>query len=98
MFFSPAFRWTDRLDKVTIRVSVTWAVSRSVFFGLAHGVSGQVVVYENAEQYSGYRFQSTNEYGDELNLTGSARVITKIQFQYHGDFQANLAERMKVRI
>ena len=98
MFFSPAVRRTDRLDKVMIRVRVAGAVFLLVVFGFALGVSGQVVVYENAEQYSGYRFESTNEYGDELNLAGSARVITKIQFQYYGDFQANLDEKMKVRI
>jgi hypothetical protein len=79
-------------------VRVPWAFVWLVLVWSAPCVFGQVVVYNNSAEFSGYNANISNEYGDELTLAGSARVVTKLQFEYYGDFFSNLDERGKVRI
>jgi hypothetical protein len=56
-----------------------------------------VVVYENSNDYSGRFNQSVNEYGDEINLSGTARLVTQFQFEYYGRFVPQGDESARVR-
>jgi hypothetical protein len=60
--------------------------------------SAQLAVYEDSAQFSGRVFTSRNEYGDEIILAGNARVITKITFEYKGEFVPQGDERARLRI
>src|SRR5688572_1634594 len=80
-FFSLLNRASARVSQSMIRVRVAWAFISAVLFWNAFCASAQVVVYENSAQYSGYYGRSANEYGDELTLAGTARVLTKLQFE-----------------
>ncbi len=57
----------------------------------------QQVVFENSKQYLGYYRPQVGEYGDEVTLAGSARLITDFTFQYTGKFTPQGDERAKVR-
>lgn len=56
------------------------------------------VIYENNRIYSTNFVTHTEEYGDEINLAGSARTITDFQFEYFGDFNSNTVATVEVRI
>jgi hypothetical protein len=56
-----------------------------------------VVVYETSTNYSGKYHQSTNEYGDEIILFGSKRVVTQIQIEYFASFVPSGDELARVR-
>jgi len=57
----------------------------------------EVVVYEDSTSYSGKFNQSANEYGDEINLSGTARFVTKFQFEYYGGFTSQGDESARLR-
>src|SRR5438093_1435281 len=56
-----------------------------------------VVVYEDSTNYSGKFNLSANEYGDEILLDGSARIVTQLQFEYVGNFTPQGDEAARVR-
>jgi hypothetical protein len=56
-----------------------------------------VVVYENSSDYSGRFNVSLREYGDEIVLTGTARLVTQFQFEYYGRFVSQGDESARVR-
>lgn len=56
-----------------------------------------VVIYENSTSYSGKFNHSLNEYGDEISLSGTARLVTQFQFEYYGGFVPQGDESARVR-
>lgn len=67
-----------------------------VLFGAAasHGAD---VVYDNSTDSTGANYETTNEYGDEVILAGTARAITEIQFEYYASFTVQGDELGRVR-
>jgi len=60
---------------------------------------GQEVVYENVGQFTGVLHVSTNEYGDEIYLGGSARSLFEFAFEYRGDYATSQGDEiMRFRI
>jgi hypothetical protein len=81
-----------------IRAGVVRAFLLGVLIWSLPALRSQVTVYENASQYSGLVAQTTNEYGDEIRLEGTARVLTQIRFEYYADFFSNADEAAQLKI
>lgn len=59
----------------------------------------QVTVYQDsATPEGGVVGNYLVEYGDEVNLTGTARIVTRLRFEYGGSFVPNGDEQARVRI
>jgi hypothetical protein len=56
-----------------------------------------VPVFESSTNYSGKFNQLLNEYGDEITLAGTARLVTQFQFEYFGGFTPSGDESARVR-
>jgi len=56
------------------------------------------VVYDNSTTYQGMFLASTNEYGDEISLAGTARMVTAFLFEYFGDFTPQGDEMVRFRM
>lgn len=54
-------------------------------------------VYDNSHAYEEKFYPTPNEFGDELYLSGQARIVTELRFEYFGDFTAEGDERAVVR-
>jgi hypothetical protein len=55
------------------------------------------IVYDNSATYLEADYESTNEYGDEVILAGTARIVTEIQIEYYGEFVRNGDELVRLR-
>ena len=66
-----------------------------MFLGASSGSAE--LVYENVDGILNTFNASIREYGDEVRLAGSARTVTKFQFQYYGVFTADGDESMILR-
>src|SRR4051812_49303027 len=55
------------------------------------------IVYEDSTNYSGQFNHSANEYGDEIILAGTARLVTQFQFEYYGSFTPDGNESARLR-
>lgn len=49
-------------------------------------VLGEELVYENTTTFLGMYRASAMEFGDQIDLGGSARTVTDFAFEYYGDF------------
>lgn len=58
----------------------------------------QQIVYDNTTTYLDRFAGEEGEFGDEIILAGTARLLTQIQFEYFGDFAQQGDELAKVRI
>lgn len=58
---------------------------------------GQEIVYDNTKSYLGQVSYNSFEYGDEIRLAGTSRVITTFVLQYYSDLIASGDEMFKVR-
>src|SRR6185369_17425450 len=48
------------------------------------------IVYDNSSNDKNTRFNGTNEYGDEIVLGGTGRILSEFIFQYYGtNFSGN---------
>jgi len=47
------------------------------------------IVYDNSTDYLEADYESVDEYGDEVILAGTARIVTEIQLEYYADFVPN---------
>jgi hypothetical protein len=56
-----------------------------------------VTVYEASTNYSGKFNTLLNEYGDEITLAGTARLVTQFQFEYFGNFTPTGDEFARIR-
>jgi hypothetical protein len=56
------------------------------------------VVFDNTTTYQGMFLASTNEYGDEITLAGTARLLTAFLFEYYGDFTPQGDEMLRFRL
>src|SRR5436305_13153086 len=56
-----------------------------------------VVVYENSAQYEGVFEAISQEYGDEVILAGTARLVTEIDLEYTGDYTAGANQDAIIR-
>lgn len=56
------------------------------------------VIYDNTATYLGNFVSDRREYGDQLDLGGTARRLRQIQFEYYGRFATNGDEAVKVRL
>jgi hypothetical protein len=56
------------------------------------------IVYDNTTTYQGMFLASTNEYGDEISLAGTARLATAFLFEYFGDFTPEGDEMVRFRM
>lgn len=55
------------------------------------------IIYDNTETFTGLFNNSKLETGDELILSGTARVITSFAFEYYGEFNPTGDETARVR-
>lgn len=55
------------------------------------------IVYDNSNSYSGFDYESPNEYGDQVELAGTARSVTEIQIEYYASFTPHGNEVARVR-
>jgi hypothetical protein len=74
------------------------AVVLAVVFLCAQPLRSQVTIYQNAAEPTGVAARESVEYGDEVNLVGNARVVTKIRFEVGGDFYPQGDEKVCLRI
>jgi hypothetical protein len=58
----------------------------------------QVTVYQDSATPEAVVGNYSMEYGDEVMLTGTARILTKLRFEYGGSFFSNGDEQARVRI
>jgi hypothetical protein len=70
----------------------------SAAFFLSLVFSRAEVIYDNTATYLGNFVSDRREYGDQLDLGGTARRLTQIQFEYFGRFATNGDEAVKVRL
>jgi hypothetical protein len=55
------------------------------------------LVYDNSREYSTNFVAYSFEYGDEIRLAGSARTVTRFQFEYYGDFTSQGIAKVTLR-
>jgi hypothetical protein len=55
------------------------------------------IVYDNSLTYQGAFHAATNEFGDEISLAGTARMVNMFLFEYNGDFTPQGDEQARVR-
>src|SRR2546423_14375950 len=56
------------------------------------------IVYDDSADYSGFDYESPNEYGDQVILPpGTARAVTEIQIEYYASFTPHGNEVARVR-
>jgi hypothetical protein len=55
------------------------------------------IVYDNSTDPSGFDYESPNEYGDQVILAGTARVVTEIQIEYYASYTPRGNELARVR-
>ena len=57
------------------------------------------IVFDNIQtNFNGMYYPDTIEYGDELQLAGSANILNQFQFEYFGEFGFEISPSVKVRI
>jgi hypothetical protein len=56
------------------------------------------IIFDNSTGGGTNVYYSTLEYGDEVQLGGTSRVVTEFQFEYYGDFVASGIESARIRI
>jgi hypothetical protein len=61
-------------------------------------VRGSEVIYDNTQAILGGGPPETAEYGDQLDLEGTARTLTSLTFFYYADFEPDAHQVMKVRL
>jgi hypothetical protein len=82
----------QRLSSIGLRAVQILAASAAV------ASSAQQIVYDNTTTYLDRFAGEEGEFGDEIILGGTARLLTQIQFEYFGDFAQQGDELAKVRI
>jgi len=94
--FSPVRFYSVAMQSRTIwKAGVAMAL---VVAGLAAVVPARgAVVYDNTTTYLRKYHAITNEFGDEIALSGTARVVTQFRFEYYGGFKAKGTERAQIR-
>jgi hypothetical protein len=55
------------------------------------------LVYDNSTNYQTNYFSSLDEFGDEINLAGTARIVTNFTFEYVGNFAGQGDETVRLR-
>lgn len=68
-----------------------------LLIAFAFSLQAGEIVYENVDNYLGRYANEKREYGDEIELAGTARTITDFAFEYYGDFVSNADEAAKIR-
>jgi hypothetical protein len=68
-----------------------------VWGGLSVGAAE--IVYDNSDSanYLQTDYESTNEFGDEVILAGTARIVTEIQIEYYAQFTPSGSQLGRVR-
>jgi hypothetical protein len=61
-------------------------------------VRGSEVIYDNTQAVLGGGPPETVEYGDQVDLEGTARTLTSLTFFYYADFEPDAHQAMKVRL
>jgi hypothetical protein len=56
------------------------------------------VIYDNTSHFLNNFFNEQTEYGDQVDLEGTARRLTQMRFEYFGRFAVDGDERVKVRL
>jgi len=55
------------------------------------------IVYDDSSDYSGFDYESPNEYGDQVILAGTSRAVTQIEIEYYASFTPHGGEVARVR-
>src|SRR3954469_10786893 len=58
-----------------------------LLFGVLPTVGWSEVIYDNTQTVLEAGPQETVEYGDQIDLEGTARTLTALTFFYYGDFE-----------
>jgi hypothetical protein len=76
--------------------TVAASIAAAALFGGVRFGSAEVV-YDNSSDPSGFDYESPNEYGDQVILAGTARVVTEIQIEYYASYTPHGNELARVR-
>jgi hypothetical protein len=78
-----------------LRKAFLIACSSLIYSSLLHAE----IVFDNIQtNYNGMYYPDSIEYGDEIQLGGSANILNQFQFEYFGEFGFNLSPSVKVRL
>lgn len=83
-----------------VKSELRWKIA-GLLAGLAVVLGARAdIVYDNTTpaNYQGTFLASTNEYGDEISLAGTARLVVAFLFEYFGDFVPSGDEKVRFRI
>src|SRR4051812_36523714 len=61
-------------------------------------LSASEIIYDNTSSFLGTYATERTEYGDQLDLAGTARVLTEIDFSYYAHIVPDGTQVMKVRL
>ncbi|MBU6399442.1 MAG: hypothetical protein KGS61_03910, partial [Verrucomicrobia bacterium] len=56
------------------------------------------IIYDNSYYSEGTFFPGLLEYGDEINLVGSARTVVDFRFEYYGEFDVASNQTVRLRL
>ncbi len=73
---------------------------RSVFFAAVAFLPafGDEIIYDNTSNSLGHYAGEQREFGDQLDLEGTARTLTELDFEYFADIAPDGTQGMKVRL
>jgi hypothetical protein len=70
----------------------------SFFTGIQFVQMQAEVIYDNTGTYLNRFFNEKTEYGDQVDLSGTARRLTQILFEYYGAFEEDGDEMVRLRL
>jgi hypothetical protein len=85
------------LRKTLMKIHLSRSLSALGALFLFISFGGSEVVYDNSQTYLTNYHPSLLEYGDEIRLAGTARVVTNFQFEYFGAFLRTGDEEARIR-
>ncbi len=68
-----------------------------LFVAASYGELRASIVYDNSTQYLNRYYAVTNEFGDEISLAGTARLVNEFVFEYFANFIPQGDEGVRVR-
>lgn len=79
------------------RTSCALWVAVGLIAAVLSGEARGSVVYDNSKHYLGRYHAVTNEFGDEISLARTARLVSEFMFEYYGDFIPQGDETVRLR-
>ncbi|MCF7669024.1 MAG: hypothetical protein K9N48_04525 [Verrucomicrobia bacterium] len=78
------------------RLTAQFWIAVGLVGAMSQGVLAETV-YDNSLFFSGNFYPSMREFGDEVHLDGTARVIKELRFEYYGSFPIGEERSARIR-